>query len=276
MHGFDEFFGILYHLNVMEQPEQPEYPKNPNFRRPARATCSTRWATDKDDATADPRFGKVGKQRIESAAQLGAKRMETFDDEVLAVTPDWSSASRRPPSPSSCGSTRRACTSRSTSVRSGWARAATAAMPMACCTWIRSSASCSSSSTTWASTNNTIVIFTSDNGVNLAHWPDAGTASFRGEKGMTWDGGFRVPMLVRWPGKVPANDWTGEFMTSEDWLPTLMAAVGDTDVKERLLKGTRIGEPSTRSTSTATTSSTMLTARARASGANSSTTPRPN
>ena len=84
-------------------------------------------------------------------------------------------------------------------------------------------------------------MFTSDNGVNLAHWPEAGTPAFRGEKGTTWDGGFRVPMFVRWPGRIPANEWSSEFMTSEDWLPTLMAAVGDTDVKERLLKGTRIG-----------------------------------
>ena len=89
---------------------------------------------------------------------------------------------------------------------------------------------------------NTIVMFTSDNGVNLAHWPEAGTPSFRGEKGTTWDGGFRVPMLVRWPGRIAANEWTSEFMASEDWLPTLMAAVGDGDIKERLLKGTKIGE----------------------------------
>lgn len=74
-------------------------------------------------------------------------------------------------------------------------------------------------------TQNTLVMFTSDNGVNLAHWPESGTPAFRGEKGTTWDGGFRVPMFVRWPGKIPANEWSSEFMASEDWLPTLMAAV---------------------------------------------------
>jgi arylsulfatase len=84
---------------------------------------------------------------------------------------------------------------------------------------------------------NTIVLFTSDNGVNLSHWPSAGTAAFRGEKGTTWDGGFRVPMLVRWPGRVPAGQWSGGLMTAEDWLPTLLAAAGDTSVKADLLKG---------------------------------------
>ena len=92
--------------------------------------------------------------------------------------------------------------------------------------------------------DNTIVLFTSDNGVNLAHWPDAGTPSFHGEKGLTWDGGFRVPMLVKWPGHIPANHWTGEFMTAEDWVPTLMAAAGDPDVKAKLLAGETVnGEP---------------------------------
>ena len=151
VHGFDEFFGILYHLNVMEQFEQPEYPKNPNFvGRPRDVMYS--WATDKDDDTADPRFGKVGRQRIEMRGALGAKRMETFDDEVLAATSDWLKRQQpagqavlpvvqpdahAPDDPRQSGVDR--------------ARAATAAMPTACCTWIRSSASCSSSSTTWAS-----------------------------------------------------------------------------------------------------------------------------
>ena len=84
-------------------------------------------------------------------------------------------------------------------------------------------------------------MFTSDNGVNLAHWPEAGTASFRGEKGTTWDGGFRVPMFVRWPGKIAPNTWTGEFMTMEDWLPTLMAAAGEPQIKQQLLAGTKVG-----------------------------------
>jgi len=88
--------------------------------------------------------------------------------------------------------------------------------------------------------DNTIVLFTSDNGVNLSHWPSAGSASFRGEKGLTWDGGFRVPMLVRWPNQIPAATYSGELFTAEDWLPTLMATVGEPDVKQRLLKGIKV------------------------------------
>lgn len=90
--------------------------------------------------------------------------------------------------------------------------------------------------------DNTIILFTADNGSNLSHWPDGGTAGFRGEKGTTWDGGFRVPMLVQWNGHIPAGSYCKGFMTSEDWLPTLMAAVGNDHIKEDLLKGKQVGD----------------------------------
>ncbi|MCU0919283.1 MAG: arylsulfatase [Burkholderiaceae bacterium] len=241
VHGFDEFFGILYHLNVMEQFEQPEYPKNPNFvGRPRDVMYS--WASDKDDDGADPRFGKVGRQRIEMRGALGAKRMETFDDEVYAATADWLKRTQSGGKPFFLwfNPTRMHQTTHVSPEwlgKSGHSRYADGLLHLDAIV-----GKLLKQLDDMGVANNTIVLFTSDNGVNLAHWPDAGTASFRGEKGLTWDGGFRVPMLVRWPGKVPANAWTGEFMTSEDWLPTLMAAVGDTDVKQRLLKGTKVGE----------------------------------
>jgi arylsulfatase A-like enzyme len=241
VHGFDEFFGILYHLNVMEQFEQPEYPKNPNFvGRPRDVMYS--WATDKDDDTADPRFGKVGRQRIEYRGALGAKRMETFDDEVLAATSDWLKRQQPAAKPFFLwfNPTRMHQTTHVSPEwlgKSGHSRYADGLLHLDAIV-----GKLLKQLDDMGVANNTIVLFTSDNGVNLAHWPDSGTASFRGEKGLTWDGGFRVPMLVRWPGKVPANAWTGEFMTSEDWLPTLMAAAGDTTVKERLLKGAKVGD----------------------------------
>jgi arylsulfatase A-like enzyme len=230
VHGFDEFFGILYHLNVMEQFEQPEYPKNPNFPGRPRDVMYT-WATDKDDDTSDPRFGKVGRQR-----------METCDDEVLAATSDWLGRTGKNGKPFFLwfNPTRMHQTTHISPEwmgKSGHSRYADGLLHLDAIV-----GKLLKQLDDMGVANNTIVLFTSDNGVNLAHWPDAGTAAFRGEKGLTWDGGFRVPMLVRWPGKVPANTWTGEFMTSEDWLPTLMAAVGDTDVKARLLKGAKVGE----------------------------------
>ena len=241
VHGFDEFFGILYHLNVMEQFEQPEYPKNPNFPgRPRDVMYS--WATDQDDATADPRFGKVGRQRIEMRGALGAKRMETFDDEVYAATSDWLERTKRGNKPfflwfNPTRMHQQNHVSAEWMGKSGHSRYSDALLHLDSLV-----GKLLKQLDDMGVANNTIVMFTSDNGVNLAHWPDAGTPAFRGEKGLTWDGGFRVPMFVRWPGKVPANAWTGEFMTSEDWLPTLMAAAGDSTVKDRLRKGDKVGD----------------------------------
>lgn len=241
VHGFDEFFGILYHLNVMEQFEQPEYPKNPNFPGRPRDVMYT-WASDKEDDTLDPRFGKIGKQRIEDRGALGSKRMETFDDEVYAATSDWLQRTQATGKPFFLwfNPTRMHQQNHVGSEwlgKSGHSRYADALLHLDSLV-----GKLLKQLDDMGVAKNTIVMFTSDNGVNLAHWPDSGTPSFRGEKGLTWDGGFRVPMLVRWPGHVPTNEWSGEFMTSEDWLPTLLAAAGDPTIKERLLKGTRVGD----------------------------------
>ncbi len=240
-HGFDEFFGLLYHLNVMEQFEQPEFPKNPNFPgRPRNVIYS--WATDKDDPTEEPRWGRIGRQRIEDRGQLGAKRQETFDDEVLDVTQDWLKRTQKGGKPfflwfNPTRMHQQIHISPEWLGKSGHSRYADGLLHLDSLV-----GKLLKQLDDMGVAGNTIVMFTSDNGVNLAHWPESGTPSFRGEKGTTWDGGFRVPMLVRWPGRVPANEWTGEFMTAEDWLPTLMAAVGDPGLKEQLLKGARIGE----------------------------------
>ncbi len=241
VNGFDEFFGILYHLNVMEQFEQPEFPKNPNFPGRPRNAMYT-WAMEQADASVDPKFGRIGKQRIEDRGAVGAKRMETIDDEVLNVSVDWLNRTQKSGKPFFLwfAPTRM---HQKIHVSADWAgKGGHGPYSDALLHLDSLVGKLLKKLDDMGVADNTIVLLTGDNGVNLAHWPDAGTASFHGEKGTTWDGGFRVPMLVRWPGHVPANDWTGEFMTSEDWLPTLMAAAGDTSIKERLLTGTKIGE----------------------------------
>ncbi|MEI8156011.1 MAG: arylsulfatase [Burkholderiales bacterium] len=241
VHGFDEFFGILYHLNTMEQFEQPEYPKNPNFPgRPRNVLYS--WATDTADTTADPRFGAIGKQRIEDRGQLGSKRMETFDDEVYAATSDWLNRTAKTDKPFFLwfNPTRMHQTNHVSPEwrgKSGQGNYSDALLHLDSLV-----GKVLKQLDDMGVANNTIVMFTSDNGVNLSYWPDSGTPSFRGEKGLTWEGGFRVPMIVRWPGKIPANEWSDQFMTSEDWVPTLMAAVGDSTIKERLKAGTKVGD----------------------------------
>ena len=241
MHGFDEFFGLLYHLNMMEMFEQPEFPKDPNFVGRPRNVLYTR-ATEKDDETVMPRFGKVGKQTIEDKGTLGAKRQETFDDEVLAASQDWLKRTKKSGKPfflwfAPASMHQQIHVPPEFQGKSGHSLYADGLLHLDAIV-----GKLLKDLDDQGVADNTIVLFTSDNGVNLAHWPSAGTPSFRGEKGTTWDGGFRVPMFVRWPGKVAANTWTGEFMTMEDWLPTLMAAVGDSDIKDRLKTGTKVGE----------------------------------
>lgn len=240
VHGFDIFYGFLYHLNMMEMPEQPEFPKDLAFVGRPRNVVFSR-ASERDDPTVDPRWGRVGRQVIEDAGTLGAERQKTFDDEVLKRSMDWmtNAAQQRQPfflwfNPSRMH--QEIHVSKQWEGKSGHGRYGDALMHLD-----HLVGQVLKSIDDLGVAGNTIVLFTSDNGVNLSHWPSAGTASFRGEKGTTWDGGFRVPMLVRWPGRVPAGQWTGGLMSAEDWLPTLLAAAGDTTVKPDLLRGRQVG-----------------------------------
>lgn len=190
VHGFDEFFGLLYHLNMMEMFEQPEFPKDPNFVGRPRNVLYTR-ATDKDDETVIPRFGKVGKQTIEDKGTLGAKRQETFDDEVLAVSTDWLKRTKKTGKPfflwfAPVAMHQQIHVPPEFQGKSGHSLYADGLLHLDAIV-----GKLLKELDDLGLTDNTIVLFTSDNGVNLAHWPSAGTPSFRGEKGTTWDGGFR-------------------------------------------------------------------------------------
>ena len=241
VHGFDEFYGFLYHLNMMEMPEQPEFPKSPSFVGRPRNVIHT-LASEKDDSAIDPRWGRVGRQTITDEGPLGAERQKTFDNEVLKRSLKWmkdSSAAKKPFflwfNPSRMH--QKIHVSKDWEGKSGHSAYADALLQL---DWMVGELL--NAVDQLGINDNTIILFTSDNGVNLAHWPDGGTASFRGEKGLTWDGGFRVPMLVRWPGRVPAGRWTGELMSSEDWVPTLMSAAGVPDIKEKLSRGITISD----------------------------------
>jgi arylsulfatase A-like enzyme len=157
-HGFDEFYGNLYHLNVEEEPERPNYPTEeqaPRWRDMMLPRGVLRsWATDQDDATEEPRWGRVGKQRIED----------------------------------------------------------------------------------------TLVVYSSDNGPHMNSWPDAAMTPFRSEKDTNWEGAFRVPELVRWPGRIPAGAISNEIVQHHDWLPTFLAAAGEPDIVEKLKQGHQAGD----------------------------------
>jgi len=245
-HGFDEWFGNLYHLNAQEEPEELDYPgqKNPEYLKKLgpRDVLYT-WATDKDDPTVDPKFGRVGKQKIENRGQLTRKRMETFDQEVTDATLKYLDKVGKGDKPFFVWY--------NTTAIHIWSHPNPKYVQMAV------DEGRSETDTVRAKmlehdeqvgailkklddlgiADNTIVLYTTDNGNELMFWPDGGYAPFRGEKGTTWEGGLRVPMLVRWPGHIPAHSDANGIQSHEDLFVTLAAAAGLPDLKQKLLTG---------------------------------------
>jgi arylsulfatase len=225
-HGFDEFFGNLYHLNAEEEPENPDYPQDPAFRE---------------------RFGPRGVMhsyadgRIEDTGPLTRKRMETVDGEFMeaAVRFIRDADSQDEPFFVWFNTTR-----------------------MHIWTHLKSESEGVTGQGVFADgmvehdghvgqlldlldelgiTENTIVMYSTDNGAEVMSWPDGGTTIFKGEKNTTWEGGFRVPMVVRWPGRIAPRQVSNEIISLQDWMPTLLAAVGNPNIKEELLAGKSVG-----------------------------------
>jgi arylsulfatase A-like enzyme len=243
VHGFDEFFGNLYHLNSEEEPEDPDYPKNPEFHKNfgPRGVLDCK-ASDKDDPTVDPRFGKVGKQTIKDTGPLTRKRMETADEELLPHSLDFMERSVKANKPFFLwhNSTRMHVwthLSPEWQNKSGFGLFADGMMEL---DW--EVGELLKKLDDLGIADNTIVVFTSDNGAEIFSWPDGGMIPFKGEKGTTFEGGFRVPCLVRWPGTIKPNTIVNDIMSHEDWMPTFMAAAGDSTVKEKLLTGMHVGD----------------------------------
>ncbi|PIB35703.1 arylsulfatase [Reichenbachiella sp. 5M10] len=221
-HGFDEFYGNLYHLNAEETPENPNYPKNPDFRK----KFGPRGVIK---STAD---GKV-----EDTGPLTKKRMETVDQEFMDAAIDFIQRQNNDDKPFFC-----------------WFNTTR----MHYVTHVPSEYEDKSGLNTYADgmmqhddqigqlldkleemglDENTIVIYTTDNGPHFNMWPDGGITPFRGEKNTNWEGGYRVPCIIKWPGKIPEGTVINEIVAGNDWVPTLMAAVGEPKIKEKLLKG---------------------------------------
>jgi arylsulfatase A-like enzyme len=246
VHGFDEFFGSLYHLNSEEEPENRFYPRDPKFLENfgPRGVLRSK-ASDRDDPTEQPRWGRVGKQTIEDTGQLTAKRMETIDDETSSAAIDFIKRQSQSGTPFFCwfNSTRMHY---KTHVRAshrgppGFTSRTEYADGM-----IEHDATIGSilkAVDDFGITNETIVLYTTDNGPHQNSWPDAGTTPFRSEKATNWEGAFRVPCMIRWPGHIQPGSVSNEIVSGLDWLPTLMAAAGDPDIKDNLLKGQTIGD----------------------------------
>jgi len=225
-HGFDEFFGNLYHLNAEEEPENEDYPKDPEFKK---------------------RFGPRGviksyaDGRIEDTGPLTRKRMETCDEEFLELSLDFMDRAHKAGKPFFLWH----CASR-----------------MHIWTHLKKASQGVTGEGIYADgmvehdnhvgqllakldelgiADNTIVMWSTDNGAEAFSWPDGGTTPFHGEKNTNWEGGYRVPCMLRWPGKIKPGQVSNAIMSHEDWMTTLLAAAGDTRVKEKLKAGTAVG-----------------------------------
>ena len=244
-HGFDEFYGNLYHLNAEEDPESRTYPRDPAFRQALgpRGVLRTK-ASDRDDPTEQPRWGKVGKQTIEDTGPLTRKRMETIDDETSAAAIDFIQRQARANTPFFCwfNSTRmhfRTHVREAHRDKPGLTSRTEYADGM-----VEHDAVIGTilkAVDDLGIGNDTIVIYTTDNGPHQNSWPDGGTTPFRSEKATNWEGAFRVPCLIRWPGRIQPGSISNELISGLDWLPTLMAAIGETEIKDKLLRGYQAG-----------------------------------
>jgi arylsulfatase A-like enzyme len=238
VHGFDEFFGNLYHLNAEDEPENPDYPKAPRFKEMFGPRGVLKCvATDKDDSTEEPRFGKWGKQKCEDTGPLSSKRMETVDEEFLGAAMGfidrqhkankpffvWLNTTRMHIythlKPASVGKTGLGLEADGMVELDGMVGQLLDQLK------------------NLGIEENTIVIFTTDNGAEVFSWPDGGTTPFRGEKNTSWEGGYRVPGMIRWPGVIKPGTEINGVVSHEDWVPTLVAAAGEPNVKEKLLTG---------------------------------------
>ncbi|MSU92588.1 arylsulfatase [Pseudomonas mandelii] len=244
-HGFDEFFGYLYHLDAMEDPAHPNYPQE------LLATVGPRnmvhsWATTTDDTTVMPRWGKVGKQKIEDAGTLYPERMKTVDDEIRDKAFTFIDKAKTDNKPFFLwlNPTRMHIVTHLSdkyeamrNSQNGWSEQEAG---MAQLDDIVGDVMAKLKKD--GMDDNTIVIFTTDNGAENFTWPDGGTTPFAMGKGTVMEGGFRVPAIVRWPGNVPANTVANGIMSGLDWFPTLVAAAGNPNIATELLKGKQLGD----------------------------------
>ena len=243
-HGFDEFYGNLYHLNAHVEPCDADYPKDPAFKAkygPRDVVHS--WAVDSEQPGEDPRFGKPGKQKIEEIGELTIDRIKKIDQEYLDQSLRFIRDQHKSDTPFFV-----------------WHNASRMHFP----TFLSDEATGVTGQGLFADgmvehdghvgqlldlldelgvAEDTIVIYASDNGPMFLNWPDGGCTPFRSEKNTNWEGAWRVPALVRWPGKVPAGSVFNDLVSHNDWVPTIYAAVtGEADVAAKLREGMKVGD----------------------------------
>src|SRR5271157_4307142 len=245
VHGFDEFFGYLYHLDAMEDPCHRNYPQALKDKVGPRDMIHS-WATDKDDPTEQPRWGKIGKQKIEDAGQLCPDRMKTVDNEILDHTLKFIEKAKKDGKPFFVwlNPTRMHVVTHLSekyeamrTPENGWSIEEAGMAQLddvvgSVMKYVKDN----------GLDDDTIIAFSTDNGAENFTWPDGGQTPFAGGKGTALEGGFRVPMIIRWPGKVPAGKVENSIISGLDWFPTFVAAAGNPNFAEELTKGKQLGD----------------------------------
>src|SRR5437899_11024595 len=248
VHGIDEFYGNLYHLNAEEEPEMPDYPSQkdfPHFRKNfgPRGVLRCR-ASEKDDPTEDKRWGPVGKQIIEDTGPLTKKRMETCDDDFVASAKDFIQRQASADKPFFCwvNTTHMHLFTHTKPESLGQAGRWQSPYHDTMIDHDKNVGELLDQLDKLGIAENTLVLYTTDNGPHMNTWPDGAMTPFRSEKNTNWEGAFRVPELIRWPGKIPGGVVSNEIVQHHDWLPTFLAAAGEPDIVEKLKAGHAIGD----------------------------------
>ncbi len=243
VHGFDEFFGNLYHLNAEEEPEYTDYPKDPNFRKKFGPRGVMRCkASEKDDTTVDPQFGKVGKQTIENTGPLTKKRMETVDEEFMAAALGFMERKTGEGGPWFCYFNPTRMHVFTHLKPSSIGVTGHGLYPDGMVELDGFIGQFLDKIDELGVAEDTIVVFTTDNGAEVLSWPDGGATPFRGEKDTNWEGGWRVPCVMRWPGVIEAGRVINDICSLQDFIPTFAAANGEPDLVEKVKKGYKIGD----------------------------------
>jgi arylsulfatase len=247
VHGFDEFYGNLYHLNAEEEPELADYPKAPefpNFREKfgPRGVLDCK-ASSTDDATVDPRFGRVGKQVCKDTGPLTRKRMETIDDGIAARAVDFLQRQNKAGKPVFLWVNFTHMHLRTHTKPESLGQAGRWQSPYhdTMIDHDKNVGQVLKALDDLGIANNTFVMYSTDNGPHMNSWPDGAMTPFRSEKNTNWEGAYRVPAMVRWPGKIQPGSVSNEIVSHLDWLPTFVAMAGDSQLKDELLKGYKAG-----------------------------------
>ena len=245
VHGFDEFYGNLYHLNAEEEPELPDYPKDPAFRAKfgPRGVMDCK-ASEIDDTTVDPRFGKVGKQVIKDTGPLTKERMVTIDDDITNRAVDFMQRQQKAGKPfflwvNTTHMHFRTHTKPESIGKSGrWQSPYHDTM----IDHDGNVGAILKALDDLGIADNTFVMYSTDNGPHMNSWPDGAMTPFRSEKNTNWEGAYRVPAMFRWPGKIKPGQVSNDIVAHLDMLPTLLAVAGDAQVKDKLLSGYKLGD----------------------------------